>query len=77
VIANWITSDLFGLINQTGSTIEQIKIPPAGLSALVHLVWDKQISKTTAKAVLTEMFTTGRAAAEIVSEGAWVDLMWG
>jgi aspartyl-tRNA(Asn)/glutamyl-tRNA(Gln) amidotransferase subunit B len=70
VIANWITSDLFGLINQTGSTIEKTKIPPAGLSALVHLVWDNKISQTTAKAVLAEMFTTGRAAAEIVSEGS-------
>ena len=69
VIANWITSDLFGLINRTGSTIEKTKVPPAGLSALIQLVWDKKISQTTAKAVLAEMFTTGRAAAEIVSEG--------
>ncbi len=58
-VANWITADLFGLMNEAGAGITELKITPAQIAALVRLVDDGTISGKQAKSVLAEMFTTG------------------
>jgi len=68
VISNWITGDLFGLLNQAGITIDAAKIPPQELAGLIKIVVDGKINQGTAKTVLSEMFETGQPAANIVSE---------
>jgi len=65
-IANWITGDLFGLLNETGKTIGEAPTP-TGLGELLHLLNAGSINQTTAKRVLTKMFATGQAAGEMVS----------
>jgi aspartyl-tRNA(Asn)/glutamyl-tRNA(Gln) amidotransferase subunit B len=67
-IANWLTGELFGLLNQTGASIESANIPPAGLASLLQMVKRGEINQTTAKAVLEEMFQSGRSAEEIATE---------
>jgi aspartyl-tRNA(Asn)/glutamyl-tRNA(Gln) amidotransferase subunit B len=69
IISNWIVGDFFGLLNQAGTTIEAGIIPPQELAGLIKLVVKGEINQGTAKIVLSEMFKTGKPAAELVSEG--------
>ncbi len=66
-IANWIIGELFGLLNQSGVSIEQTHVTPQGLATLLLLVSHGEINQNTAKAVLAEMFSTGKPADEIVA----------
>jgi aspartyl-tRNA(Asn)/glutamyl-tRNA(Gln) amidotransferase subunit B len=70
-VANWITGELFGLLNQTGASIEFARIPPEALADLVRLVSRGDLNVNTAKSVLAEMFTTGKPAEAIVRERGW------
>jgi aspartyl-tRNA(Asn)/glutamyl-tRNA(Gln) amidotransferase subunit B len=65
-IANWMTGELFRLMNETGADMEQVKIKPADLVALVELVSKGQVNQSTAKAVLKEMYATGQSPAAII-----------
>jgi aspartyl-tRNA(Asn)/glutamyl-tRNA(Gln) amidotransferase subunit B len=68
LITNWITGELFGLINQAGASIESARVTPAALGELVNMVFRGQINNTIAKSVLSEMFMTGRTPQVIVEE---------
>ena len=67
-IANWITADLFGLLNEAGIELSASKITPAQLAGLVDLVDSGTISGKQAKKVLTEMFATGKDAGDIATD---------
>lgn len=67
-VSNWISGELFRLLKETETGIEEVKITPAALAELLTLVEKGTINQNTAKAVLGEMFQSGRAAAEIVAE---------
>ena len=67
-IANWITADLFGLLNEAGIELAEATITPAQLAGLVELIDAGKISGKQAKKVLAEMFVSGKDAAEIASE---------
>lgn len=68
MLANWISGELFGLLNQAGATIEVSRVTPQSLADLVRLVAHGELNQNTAKNVLAEMFTTGKSAAEIIAE---------
>jgi aspartyl-tRNA(Asn)/glutamyl-tRNA(Gln) amidotransferase subunit B len=65
-VANWITSQLFSLLNESGQEIDQGKVTPETLVDLIALVGSSAININTGKAVLAEMFATGQSAEEIV-----------
>jgi aspartyl-tRNA(Asn)/glutamyl-tRNA(Gln) amidotransferase subunit B len=67
-VANWITGELFGLLNQHGVTIEQAALAPRDLASLLQLVAQGEINQNTAKVVLGEMFASGKPAVEIIAE---------
>jgi len=67
-VANWITGELFRLMNAAGMGIEAVKITPAALAELLELVAAGQINQNGAKRALGVMFETGRPAPEIVRE---------
>ncbi|MEA2452166.1 MAG: aspartyl-tRNA(Asn)/glutamyl-tRNA(Gln) amidotransferase subunit [Actinomycetota bacterium] len=67
-IANWITADLFGLLNEAGIELADSKITPAQLAGLVELIDAGTISGKQAKNVLAEMFTSGKDAADIAKD---------
>jgi len=67
IVANWISGDLFGLLNQNGDSIEGGRIDPRALGGLIELVVKGEINQTTAKMVLTEMYTSGASAESIVA----------
>ena len=66
LISNWILGDLFSLMNNAGITIDELKVAPRELAGLVKMVSDGQINQSSAKGVLSEMFSSGRCAADIV-----------
>jgi aspartyl-tRNA(Asn)/glutamyl-tRNA(Gln) amidotransferase subunit B len=65
-LANWVTGDLFSLMNQASITAADLKVLPEALAELVGLVTAGEINQTTGKTVLTKMFQSGKSAAEIV-----------
>ena len=65
-LANWMTGDLFSLMNQESITVADQKVRPDALAELVGLVTAGEINQTTGKTVLAEMFQSGKGAAEIV-----------
>ena len=64
--ANWITGDLFGLLNRTNSSIETSPISAAALGKLLDLIGDATISGKIAKQVFDIMAETGDDPAAIV-----------
>jgi aspartyl-tRNA(Asn)/glutamyl-tRNA(Gln) amidotransferase subunit B len=69
LLSNWISGELFGLLNQAGADFESVRISPGALADLVLMVFHGEINNTTAKNVLSEMFASGRLPRQIVDEG--------
>jgi aspartyl-tRNA(Asn)/glutamyl-tRNA(Gln) amidotransferase subunit B len=67
-VANWITGELFRLMNAAGVGIEAVRIRPAAFAELLTLVNTGKVNLNTAKRVLEVMFQTGRSAPEVVLE---------
>ena len=65
-VANWILTDLFRHMNDTGQSIESVKVRPAALSGLIDLVESGAINAITGKRVLGEMLESGEGARAIV-----------
>jgi aspartyl-tRNA(Asn)/glutamyl-tRNA(Gln) amidotransferase subunit B len=65
-LSNWMTGDLFSLMNQAQITVADLKVQPEALAELVGLVATGEINQSTGKAVLSEMFQSGKSAKEIV-----------
>jgi aspartyl-tRNA(Asn)/glutamyl-tRNA(Gln) amidotransferase subunit B len=71
MIANWITGELFSLMNQNGTdpaNIEAIQVSPQALVDLLRRVSLGEVNNNTAKTVLAEMFASGKSSADIISE---------
>ncbi len=66
--SNWVTSELFGLLNKNGLPIEKTPVSAADLGALIKLVDSEAISGKMAKTVFEEMFLSGRSPQTIVQE---------
>jgi aspartyl-tRNA(Asn)/glutamyl-tRNA(Gln) amidotransferase subunit B len=67
-IANWILSDLTGLLNEAGLEIDECAVTPKHLAELLKLVEKKVVSTKLAKMILSEMFETGKLPQVIVEE---------
>ncbi len=67
-ISNWLLGDLGKLLNQEGIDINESKVLPAQLSALVGLIEAGKISGSAAKQVIEEMFRSGKDPETVVSE---------
>jgi aspartyl-tRNA(Asn)/glutamyl-tRNA(Gln) amidotransferase subunit B len=68
IVANWLTGALFSLLNESGQSISEAALSPQYLADLLKLVHRGIINQNTGKAVLAEMFSTGKSARSIVSE---------
>jgi aspartyl-tRNA(Asn)/glutamyl-tRNA(Gln) amidotransferase subunit B len=65
-VVNWITGDLFRLLNETGQTIEGQSVTPDYLVTLLKLRQDDVINTPATKQVLEEVFKTGEPPADVV-----------
>jgi len=67
-VVNWITSELFSLLNKNNFELNNSPVSPNDLGQLVKLISSNEISGKIAKDVLEDMFTSGKSAREIVDE---------
>jgi len=65
-LANWITGEVFAWMKQRGLSIEQLKLTPAALAALLQAVAGGTINQNTGKTVLGEMLESGKSAGDII-----------
>jgi aspartyl-tRNA(Asn)/glutamyl-tRNA(Gln) amidotransferase subunit B len=66
--ANWLITELLGVLNKGGHDIDASPISAESLGELLDLLADDTISGRIAKDVFAEMFATGKGAAAIVEE---------
>jgi aspartyl-tRNA(Asn)/glutamyl-tRNA(Gln) amidotransferase subunit B len=67
-VANWIINDLLSALANAEKTIADCPISAHALDELVNLIDDGTISSKQGREVFSEMFASGRAAAQIVEE---------
>jgi aspartyl-tRNA(Asn)/glutamyl-tRNA(Gln) amidotransferase subunit B len=65
-IANWLSSDLFGLLNQAGIEFQDNAAPPGDLARLVEMVETGEVNTTSAKTIMAEMVASGKPPDDIV-----------
>jgi len=67
-VSNWVMGEVSRLLNEKGIEIEESKLTPGDLAALLDLIRKGAISNNAGKDVLAEMFASGRPPGEIVKE---------
>ena len=66
MVANWITTDLFGHLNREGLEIDQSPVSAENLGKLTELIVDGTISGKIAKSVFQDMIDSGKSPGDIV-----------
>ncbi len=66
IVVNWITSELFSLLNKNNFDLSSSPVSPRDLGQLVKLISSNEISGKIAKDVFEEMFNSGKSARAIV-----------
>jgi len=74
IVANWISSELFGRLNKAGTELSECKITPNMLKEMVLLIENGTISGKIAKNVFEIMFETGDNPEKIVKEHGLVQV---
>lgn len=67
-LANWLTGEVFALLNERGIALQHSKLTPVHLAELVQLVEEGSINALTAKTVLEHSFATGARPADVVKQ---------
>jgi aspartyl-tRNA(Asn)/glutamyl-tRNA(Gln) amidotransferase subunit B len=67
-IANWLSSQVFGLLNTAKIGFEEMRITPTHLVDLLALMQADRISAISAKQVLREMLATGAKPRAIITQ---------
>ncbi len=62
--SNWIQRDVMRILNETGETIEAIRVPAAGLAELIRVVNDGDLPSSRAVEVFSQMLTGAQTVAE-------------
>ena len=68
IVVNWITSELFSLLNKNNQDLNNSPVSPENLGQLIKLISTNEISGKIAKDVLDDMFSSGKTARKIVDE---------
>ena len=65
---NWVTGELFGVLNKSGLSIGDSPVSAAALGGLIDLIADGTLSGRLAKDVFEAMAETGKEASVVVEE---------
>jgi len=66
--ANWITSNLFGLMNEAGTSVTDLLFGAADLAKLLDLLAAGEVNAAGAKQVLGELFAKGGKPVQLVKK---------
>jgi aspartyl-tRNA(Asn)/glutamyl-tRNA(Gln) amidotransferase subunit B len=67
-VTNWVTGDLLGFVNESGTPLAEIALRPEGLAELVALVADGTLSRPLAKEVLAASLAGQGTPRQVVAE---------
>ncbi len=67
-VANWVTGELFRLLNEMDIPIESSPVASEALAGLLRIVDDGVVSASKAKDVFQTMVKTGKSAQDVVEE---------
>ncbi len=73
-LANWLTTELLGRLNASGTPLSASPVSPENLAGLVALIAKETISGKIGKTVFEEMMASGRAPEDIVKEKGLVQI---
>ncbi len=73
-VSKWMLGDLSRLLNLENQEITQSQVTPGHLVELIGLVESADISNSTAKTVLEDVFNSGKSPAEIVKEKGYAQI---
>lgn len=65
-ISNWLMNDVLRMINEDGTSPDQMRLTPAYLAEIVKLVDSGAVNTNTGKTLLEKVEKTGRSPGEIV-----------
>lgn len=68
VTANFVLSELLRELNNSGRSADESPITAVNFAELIKILGEGKINNNQAKEVLVDMFTSGRSAAEVISE---------
>ncbi len=68
-LANWLTGEVVGLLSAEGLTLDQARVPAAGLAAIVVLVEEGRVSGRAAKELLPEVIAGADPAGLVAERG--------
>ncbi|MGA2660100.1 MAG: Asp-tRNA(Asn)/Glu-tRNA(Gln) amidotransferase subunit GatB [Verrucomicrobiota bacterium] len=72
--ANWVINNLRAKLAESGTTLGQLKFPPAAILELIELVESGKISNKIAQEVFAETFATGQAPGRVVESKGLVQV---
>ncbi len=67
-VANWVINNLLSALNERNVPIHDCPLPAEALQELVDTIEAGQLSNNQGKEVFTEMFASGKTAAEVIAE---------
>jgi aspartyl-tRNA(Asn)/glutamyl-tRNA(Gln) amidotransferase subunit B len=67
-IANWLSGDLFSLLNENNLSIDEIEIAPASVADLISRIENGEISANSGNVVLGEMFKSNKSPSAIIDD---------
>jgi aspartyl-tRNA(Asn)/glutamyl-tRNA(Gln) amidotransferase subunit B len=70
-ISKWIVGELFGWMNHSGESIDDLSLSPSDLADLVRRLQGKEITQNTAKEVLAQALESRRPLVEILEAGSY------
>ncbi|MCD4705041.1 Asp-tRNA(Asn)/Glu-tRNA(Gln) amidotransferase subunit GatB [bacterium] len=68
LISGWIISELFKLINENNSKIEETKITPENMAEFIKTIYLAKVNSSNAQKILKIMFETGEDPSQIIEE---------
>jgi len=71
LIANYLISDLQGLLSGKEFSEKDFKITPENFAEFIKMIYKNEISSKVAKMVIVKMFETGGDPSDIVEENNW------
>jgi aspartyl-tRNA(Asn)/glutamyl-tRNA(Gln) amidotransferase subunit B len=72
--SNWLQTEILGVINAQGKTIEEFSLTPNTVAALLTKIGSGELSGKMAKEVFAEMLATGKEAAAIIADKGLVQI---